>query len=92
MRDFEDFGEVVSKGGKFREYVEHRIISDKEDILLLRDTISKKPDRLGEGPTVYHDVEQGEVYAADYSSSENRVVELFVSEDKETAVLALTDV
>jgi len=92
MREFEEYGELISKGGTFREHMEHRLLTDKTDIMYLRDIISQKPDRMGEAPVSYYDVEDGGFYSADYSSSKSRVVELIVSEDKETAVLVLIEV
>ena len=92
MRDFEDFGEEVASGGVMREYIEHRLVTNKEDILFLEDVIGSKPDRPGEAPVTYHDLEEGSIYMADYSSSESRIVEFSVSEDKETGVLNLIEV
>lgn len=92
MTEFDEYGEEVAAGGTMREYIEHRLMTDKEDILYLEDVIGGKPDRPGEAPVSFHDLEEGSMYTADYSSSKGRIVELCVSEDKETAVLNLVEV
>lgn len=92
MRDFEDFGEEVASGGTMREYIERRLVTDEEDIHFLEDVIGNKPDRPSEAPVTYHDLEEGSIYMADYSSSESRIVEFSVSDDKEMGVLNLIEV